>query len=80
MGRPTNKARREEVAKLKHQRRCGALGISPEKWYRYKSTTKPCSCYLCRAEKEKMSFKHHRDIQKLFVEPFLANHHRQWNA
>lgn len=53
-----NKARREELAKLKHIKRCKALGLKPEENYCYKAQGKPCSCYLCSPEKYSRKTKH----------------------
>jgi len=48
-----NKARREEIAKLKHKKRCKALGLKPEEHYCYKAQGKPCSCPMCSPNKYK---------------------------
>ncbi len=53
-----NKARREEIAKLKHKKRCKAMGINPEEHYCFKAQGKPCSCILCSSKKYTRKVKH----------------------
>ena len=53
-----NKGRREEVAKLKHIKRCKALGLKPEEHYCYKAQGKPCSCNMCSPIKFSRKIKH----------------------
>jgi hypothetical protein len=48
-----DKGRRAELVKLKHKKRCKALGIDPKKNYCYKAQAKPCSCYLCTAPRKR---------------------------
>jgi hypothetical protein len=53
-----NKARREEIARLKHIKRCKALMLKPEEHYCYKAQGKPCSCYMCSPYKYSRKVKH----------------------
>lgn len=61
-----NKARRQELTKLKHQKRCKRLGLKPEEHYCYKAQGKPSSCYLCSPYKYKRSKKHKDDFETEF--------------
>ena len=53
-----NKGRREEIAKLKHKKRCKEMGIDPKQNYCFKAQGKPCSCYLCSHDKYSRKVKH----------------------
>jgi len=53
-----DKARREEIARLKHIKRCKALRLKPEEHYCYKAQGKPCSCYMCSPYKYNRNVKH----------------------
>ena len=50
-----NKGRREELTKLKFKKRLKQLDLKKEdgNLYCYKSTGKPCSCYMCSNDKYK---------------------------
>lgn len=56
-----DKARRQEISKLKHKKRCKVHGLKPEEHYEYKESGTPCSCYVCRGEKHSRKNKHKRD-------------------
>ena len=56
-----NKARRQELTKLKHKKRCNVLGLKPEEHYCYKEQAKPCSCILCSPNKYSRKVKHRKD-------------------
>lgn len=53
-----DKARREEITRLKHKKRCKALGLNPKEHYCYKAQGKPCSCYMCSPYKYNRKDKH----------------------
>ena len=53
-----DKGKRQEITKLKHKKRCKALGLNPEDHYCYKEQGKPCSCYMCSPHKYKRNIKH----------------------
>ena len=55
-----NKGRRQEITQLKHKMRCKRLGLKPEGHYAYKAQTRPCSCYICKADRYKRNIKHKR--------------------
>lgn len=49
-----NKARRQELAKLKQKQRLKNYGLEDDgKQHVFKSTGKPCSCFLCKGERYK---------------------------
>ena len=52
-----NKARRNELTRLKFKKRLKQLGLKQGEgnFYAYKSHGKPCSCALCRNQKYKRS-------------------------
>lgn len=60
-----NKGRRTELEKLKFKKRLKNLGLwnnNPNgKFYCYKTTGVPCSCYMCSHDKYKRNEKHKRD-------------------
>lgn len=45
-----NKARRNELAKLKQKKRKEVLGIEDDGHHYLKSTGKPCSCMSCQPQ------------------------------
>lgn len=51
--KPTNKGRRNELARLKKNKRCKLFGVDPNRGHVYKNHGKPCSCWACRNEKYK---------------------------
>ena len=53
-----DKARREELGKLKHKKRCIPLKLKPEEHYCYKAQSVPCSCYICSSNKFDRKIKH----------------------
>ncbi len=53
-----NKARRQEISKLKQKKRCNELGLNPKEHYEYKEQGKPCSCYMCSGTKHSRKTKH----------------------
>ncbi len=56
-----NKGRRNEIEKLKWEKRLKNLGIpleDKEKFTCYKSQGKPCSCNMCSSEKYDRNIKH----------------------
>jgi hypothetical protein len=53
-----DKGRRNEIAKLKHKKRCDVFGIKPEEHYCYKAQGKPCSCLMCSPYKYNRKQKH----------------------
>jgi len=53
-----DKAKRQEITKLKHKKRCKVLGLKPEEHYCYKEQGKPCSCSMCSPHKHKRNIKH----------------------
>ena len=59
-----NKARRAEMDRLKHKKRCKALLLNPKEHYCYKSQSTPCSCAMCSPgkveEKAKYQYKLNR--------------------
>ena len=57
-----DKGRRQELTKLKHIKRCKAIGVNPKDHYCYKEQGKPCSCYACNNIKYKRSIKHKSKI------------------
>lgn len=56
-----DKARRQEITKLKHKKRCKVFGIKPEEYFCYKEQGTPCSCHLCSGDKFKRKLKHKGD-------------------
>lgn len=57
-----DKGRRNEITKLKHIKRCQAMGIKPQDHYCYKSQGKPCSCHVCSGVKYTRNIKHKNNI------------------
>ena len=53
-----DKARRQELTRLRHRKRCKRLGIVQERHYCYKAQTTPCSCNICRSNKYDRNLKH----------------------
>ncbi len=53
-----NKGRREEIAKLKHKKRCDAMGIVPKENYAFKAQGRPCNCWACKHERFSRKVKH----------------------
>jgi len=53
-----DKAKRNEITKLKHIKRCKVLGLKPNEHYCYKAQGKPCSCNACSPYKYKRNIKH----------------------
>ncbi len=67
--KPKDKGRREEIAKLKHKKRCKALQIVPEQHYSFKSDGRPCSCSICKHERFSRKLKHKsKDLNINFIE------------
>lgn len=53
-----NKGRRNELKRLKFNNRLKRFGLKMNKatdWKCYRTTSTPCSCYLCQPEKYKRS-------------------------
>lgn len=55
-----NKGRRNELTQLKFKKRLDQLGLKKEdgNLFCYKSTGKPCSCYMCSYRKFDRNIKH----------------------
>ena len=64
-----NKARRNELAKLKQKKRKRNYGIQDESGHHYlKSTGKPCSCIFCQPKgkfRDKRNGKKDKKIDKI---------------
>lgn len=63
-----NKGRRNELTQLKFEKRLKLYGVKKEdgKFYCFKSTGKPCSCYMCSGQKYNRKVKH-KDSLKDFA-------------
>jgi len=62
-----NKARRNELKQLHYKRRLKQLGLKDDpSYYAYKSSGKPCSCYLCSPYKYNRA-KEKQEIQETIL-------------
>jgi hypothetical protein len=63
-----NKGRRNELTKLKYKKRLKNLSLNDDsngKYYCFKTTGKPCSCFMCSPYKFDRNEKHkNKDIDE----------------
>lgn len=71
----SNKGERQRKTRLKYKKRLKNLGLKENEgnFHCYKSTGKPCSCYLCSPEKYDRTEKHKKTISSYELDEKFDN-------